>query len=47
MMSRCSIALIPAGTGNDFARGFACKQQAWYDAVFNLKEGGWGSKRRS
>ena len=37
MMSRCSIALIPAGTGNDFARGFACKQQAWYDAVFNSR----------
>lgn len=37
MMSRCAIALIPAGTGNDFARGFACKQQAWYDAVFNSR----------
>ncbi len=35
--SACSIALIPAGTGNDFARGFACKQQAWYEAVFNSR----------
>ena len=37
MTSDCSIALIPAGTGNDFARGFARKQQAWHDAVFNSR----------
>ncbi len=37
MTSCCSIALIPTGTGNDFARGFACRQQAWYEAVFNSR----------
>jgi YegS/Rv2252/BmrU family lipid kinase len=31
----CSIALLPAGTGNDFARGFAFKPQQWRDAVFS------------
>ena len=37
MTSSCSIALIPDGTGNDFARGFACQQQAWYEAIFNSR----------
>lgn len=31
----CSLALLPLGTGNDFARGFACSQVAWQQAVFD------------
>lgn len=37
VMSDCSLALLPCGTGNDFARGFACKIKAWQQAVFSSK----------
>lgn len=30
----CSLALLPLGTGNDFARGFGCHIKAWQAAVF-------------
>lgn len=35
MQSRCSLAILPCGTGNDFARGFNCTAKQWQDAVFN------------
>ncbi|WP_404341576.1 diacylglycerol/lipid kinase family protein [Pseudoalteromonas mariniglutinosa] len=31
----CVLALLPCGTGNDFARGFGCDQQAWYQSIFS------------
>ncbi|MDP2633454.1 MULTISPECIES: YegS/Rv2252/BmrU family lipid kinase [unclassified Pseudoalteromonas] len=34
----CSLALLPLGTGNDFARGFACSKEAWQQAVFAEQE---------
>jgi len=34
----CSLALLPLGTGNDFARGFACSPAAWQRAVFAQNE---------
>ncbi len=34
----CSLALLPQGTGNDFARGFACKISDWQASVFSQYE---------
>ena len=34
----CSLALLPQGTGNDFARGFGCSNSAWRDAIFSDHE---------
>ncbi|MBB1300011.1 YegS/Rv2252/BmrU family lipid kinase [Pseudoalteromonas sp. SR44-8] len=31
----CSLALLPQGTGNDFARGFGCSNSAWRNAIFS------------
>jgi len=33
--SNCSLALLPCGTGNDFSRGFGCKEDDWRKALFN------------
>lgn len=35
--SDCTLALLPCGTGNDFARGFGCKTIDWQHAVFNIQ----------
>ncbi|MDQ9092189.1 YegS/Rv2252/BmrU family lipid kinase [Pseudoalteromonas haloplanktis] len=31
----CTLALLPQGTGNDFARGFGCTISAWRTAIFS------------
>ncbi|WP_165729137.1 YegS/Rv2252/BmrU family lipid kinase [Pseudoalteromonas sp. 31A1] len=33
--SSCTLALLPCGTGNDFSRGFSCKEDDWRKALFN------------
>jgi len=38
MALNCSLALLPQGTGNDFARGFGCSNLAWRDAIFSDHE---------
>lgn len=35
MALNCSLALLPQGTGNDFARGFGCSNSAWRNAIFS------------
>lgn len=35
--SNCTLALLPCGTGNDFARGFGCKATDWQHAVFDIQ----------
>lgn len=35
--SGCTLALLPCGTGNDFARGFNCKAEDWQHAVFSTQ----------
>jgi len=36
--SECSLALLPQGTGNDFARGFACNISDWQNSIFSLND---------
>ncbi|MEH6394569.1 diacylglycerol/lipid kinase family protein [Pseudoalteromonas sp.] len=38
MALNCSLALLPQGTGNDFARGFGCTNLAWRNAIFSDHE---------
>ncbi|ATC80683.1 diacylglycerol/lipid kinase family protein [Pseudoalteromonas agarivorans] len=33
--SACSLAILPCGTGNDFARRFHCSAKQWQNAIFN------------
>ncbi|TMO70890.1 transcriptional regulator [Pseudoalteromonas sp. S3785] len=33
--STCSLAILPCGTGNDFARSFHCTAKQWQNAIFN------------
>lgn len=36
--TECSLALLPQGTGNDFARGFSCNISDWQESVFSQSD---------